>query len=116
MQPEWEIWLDTHISPAIAKWIKDDTGIQAKSAYILELHTLPDIEIYRRAKEHGKVILVSKDTDFPELISKSGAPPKLINIKIGNCNNRTLWALIKPHIKKAVDILTSEDIDIIEID
>lgn len=116
MPPEWEIWLDTHISPAIAKWIKDHTGIQTKSAYVLEFHTLPDNEIYRRAKEYGNVILISKDADFPELISKLGAPPKLINIRIGNCNNRTLWGFIEPNIKKAIELLTTDDIDIIEIE
>jgi predicted nuclease of predicted toxin-antitoxin system len=116
MQLEWEIWLDTHISPAIAKWMKEYTGFQVKSAYILELYTLPDVEIYNKAKEYGNVILISKDTDFHELISRLGSPPKLINIKIGNCDNRMLWEFIKPHIKKAITLLTSDDIDIIELD
>ncbi|GEP94430.1 DUF5615 family PIN-like protein [Chitinophaga cymbidii] len=116
MQPEWEIWIDVNISPAIAKWIRDETGIQTKSAYTLELYTLPDIEIYRKAKEYGNVILISKDADFPELISKQGAPPKLINIKIGNCNNQTLWELLKPHINKAINLLITDNIDIVEID
>lgn len=116
MPHEWEIWLDTHISPAIAKWMKEYTGFQTKSAYILDFYSLPDIEIYNRAKEYTNVILISKDTDFPELISRLGAPPKLINIKIGNCDNRTMWELIKPRIKEAIDLLISTDIDIIELD
>lgn len=116
MLPEWEIWLDTNISPAIAKWIKEYTGFQVKSAYTLEFYTLPDIEIYNKAKAYGYVILISKDADFPELISRLGAPPKLINIKIGNCDNRSLWELIKPHIKEAVNLLATSDIAIIELD
>lgn len=116
MQREWEIWLDTHISPAIAKWMKEYTGFQVKSAYVLDIHTLPDIEIYKKARDNGNVILVSKDTDFPELISRLGAPPKLINVKIGNCDNRSLWELIKPHINDAITLLMSGDIDIIELD
>lgn len=116
MLPELEIWLDIHISPIIAKWLKEDTGLQVKSGYILGFHSLPDTEIYKRAKEHGNVILLSKDADFPELISRLGSPPKLINIKIGNCDNRELWAFIQPNIKKVIELLTTTDIDIVELD
>ena len=113
---EWEIWLDVHISSAIAKWMKDYTGISVKSAYILSLHQLDDIEIYKKAKKQGKVIIISKDADFPELISRLGAPPKLINIKIGNCDNRALWRFLESRIKQAVEILSSTDIDIVELE
>lgn len=76
---------------------------------------MDDITIYQKAKEQGKVIIISKDTDFPELITRLGAPPKLINLKIGNCGNRTLWDYIKPGIKQAVTVLTSSDTDIVEL-
>jgi predicted nuclease of predicted toxin-antitoxin system len=116
MQPEWEIWLDTNISPIIAKWMNEHTGFTVKSSYSLSLHYLTDGEIYNKAKERGNVILVSKDTDFPELISRLGSPPKLINLKIGNCSNKILWELIKPHIANCVSILISSDVDIVEVD
>ena len=109
------LWLDTHISPAIAKWIADYTGFSVKSSYSLSLHYLSDLEIYARAREQGNIIIISKDTDFAELISRQGSPPKLINLKIGNCDNRTMWEFIKPHIVKAVDLLTSSDVDIVEL-
>ena len=116
MPLEWEIWLDTHISPAIAKWMAEYTGFTVKSAYILSLHELDDLVIYQKAKDYGKVIFLSKDSDFGELISRLGAPPKLINLKIGNCDNRTLWELIKPSIMEAVRLLAGTDIDIVELE
>jgi predicted nuclease of predicted toxin-antitoxin system len=114
MQPDWEIWLDTNISPAIAKWMGEDTGMSVKSSYSLSLHYMEDIEIYNLAKAEGNIILLSKDNDFTELISRLGAPPKLINIRFGNCSNSVLWGLIKPRIKDAITILTSSEIDIVE--
>jgi len=85
MPPEnWEIWLDTQLSPIIAKWILEFTGYSVKSSYSLQLHFLTDLAIYDKAKAVGKVILISKDADFPELISRLGSPPKLIVIKKGN--------------------------------
>jgi predicted nuclease of predicted toxin-antitoxin system len=116
MQPEWEIWFDTNLSPVIAKWMKEYTGFSVKSSYSLNLHHLTDLDIYQRAKLQGNVILLSKDADFPELISRLGAPPKLINLKIGNCDNRTLWDLLKPSIKNSIELLMASDIDIIEIE
>jgi len=50
MLPDWEIWLDKHISPAIAKWMTDYTGFIVKSSYTFSLHHLNDIDIYRNAK------------------------------------------------------------------
>jgi predicted nuclease of predicted toxin-antitoxin system len=121
MQPDptaigWEIWLDAHISPIIAKWMIKYTTLQVKSAYALSLYNLDDATIYNKAKEYGNVILISKDADFPDIISRLGAPPKLINLKIGNCDNRTLWELIKPNLKSALDILVCSEIDIVEIE
>jgi len=115
MPPDWELWLDTQISPAIAKWMAEYTGFIVKSSYSLSLHYLSDMDIYNQGKKSGNVILISKDADFAELISRLGSPPKLINLKIGNCDNRTLWTFIKPHILNAVNLLTSSDVDIVEL-
>ena len=84
MLPEnWEIWLDTQLSPIIAKWMAEFTGFNVKSSYTLQSNTLPDLEIYNNAKAKGNVIIISKDADFPELISRLGSPPKLIVVKKG---------------------------------
>jgi predicted nuclease of predicted toxin-antitoxin system len=115
MQLDWEIWLDTNISPAIAKWMNEETGITVKSSYSLSLHNLTDLDIYQRARAQGNVILLSKDADFPELVSRLGSPPKLISLRIGNCDNRTLWGFLRQHIQKAFEILTSTETDIVEL-
>jgi predicted nuclease of predicted toxin-antitoxin system len=116
MQSDWEVWLDTNISPAIAKWMADYTGLTVKSAYILSLNQLSDLEVYSKAKASGRIIIISKDSDFPELISRLGSPPKLIFLKIGNCSNRSLWNFLTQHIQDAISILANSDIDIVELD
>ncbi|HWB92705.1 MAG TPA: DUF5615 family PIN-like protein [Puia sp.] len=116
MQPDWEIWLDTNISPVIAKWMNEETGIKVKSSYSLSLHNLADLDIYQRARAQGNVILLSKDADFPELISRLGSPPKLISLRIGNCDNRILWDFLRKHIQKALELLTTTDTDIVELE
>jgi predicted nuclease of predicted toxin-antitoxin system len=115
MQPDWEIWLDTHISPIIAKWLQEEFAIVAKSAYSLELHGLSDIEIYHKAKDNGNVIIVSKDSDLDQIISLHGSPPKLVALKIGNCDNRILFAVLKANLMQAIRMLFDFNKDIIEI-
>ena len=117
MPPDhWEIWLDTQLSPVIAKWMAEYTAFTVKSSYSLQLHFLSDLVIYNKARTSGKIILVSKDADFPELISRLGSPPKLIVIKKGNCDNRELWEFIKPNIAKAVKLLSTTDVEIVELE
>ena len=116
MQYSWEIWVDTNISPIIAKWIFEHTGYTAKSSYSLNLHQMQDVEIFNLARNAGNVILLSKDADFPDLISRLGSPPKLINVKIGNCDNRRLWSLMQPGFREALEILTATAVDIIDFE
>lgn len=116
MPPDWEIWLDANVSPAIAKWMSEYTGLIVRSSYSLSLNYETDFAIYQRARDYGKVILLSKDADFPELISRLGAPPKLITLKVGNCDNKALWDFLQPVILEAVNILMSSDTDIVELD
>ena len=115
MQLEWEIWLDNHISPIIAKWLSEKKGWNVKSAFVLQIQSLKDYEIYLKAKAAGKIILISKDSDLDEIISISGSPPQLISIKIGNCDNRLLFSIIEKNIEKAIRLLIDFDKDIIEL-
>jgi predicted nuclease of predicted toxin-antitoxin system len=91
-------------------------GLTVKSSYSLGYKNLTDFAIYQQAKAYGKVILVSKDADFAEIINRLGSPPKLINIKIGNCDNRTLWNFLKPHINDAIQTLLESEVNIVEME
>lgn len=117
MRPDdWEIWLDTQLSPAIAKWMADFTGLTVKSSYTLQINQLSDAAIYQMAKTAGNIILVSKDADFPELINRLGSPPKLVVVKKGNCSNKELWQFMQPSIRKAIKLLVTTDVQIVELD
>lgn len=113
---DWEIWLDVQISPIIAKWMAEYTGLVVKSSFVLGYKTMTDLTIYQFAKMHGNIILISKDADFTEIVTRLGSPPKLISVKVGNCDNRTLWQLLQSHINRAIHMLLVDDVNIIEIE
>jgi predicted nuclease of predicted toxin-antitoxin system len=77
---------------------------------------LNDIEIYELAKKNTKVILISKDADIPELINRYGAPPKLINLKIGNTSNKILYNFLLENLETALTKLVEEDIHIVDLE
>ena len=94
-------------SPIIAKWLIEDTGYVVKSSYTLKLYGLSDTEIYNKAKANGNVVIISKDTDLDQIISLKGAPPKLILLRIGNCDNRILFTFLKNNLENAIKLLTT---------
>ncbi len=117
MPPDsWEIWLDVQLSPIIAKWMAEYTGFIVKSSFSLGYQSLTDIAIYQQAKDYGNIILMSKDADFAEIVNRLGSPPKLICLKIGNFDNRTLWQFLQNHINTAVQMLLIADVNIVEIE
>lgn len=115
MQPDWEIWLDNHLSPIIAKWLKEKFDLRIKSAFILQTQTLSDFEFYKKAKEVDNVIIITKDSDLEELVETYGSPPKLINLKFGNCDNRILFSILSKNIERALRLLIDFNKDMIDI-
>ncbi|RYE28890.1 MAG: hypothetical protein EOP42_15700 [Sphingobacteriaceae bacterium] len=113
---DWEIWLDVQISPIIAKWMAEYIDLNVKSSFTLGYKSMTDLAIYQLAKKQGKVILISKDADFTEIITRLGSPPKLISLRIGNCDNQTLWKYLQKHIHTAINMLLVDEVNIIEID
>jgi predicted nuclease of predicted toxin-antitoxin system len=116
MQHNWEIWLDSHFSPIVAKWLCDSTELVVKSPYSLKLYELNDLEIYQKAQAAENVILVSKDSDLPEIIKRHGAPLKLLIVKKGNCTNKVMFEYMLETLPKAVRLITSFNIDILELE
>ncbi|WP_293786667.1 DUF5615 family PIN-like protein [uncultured Pedobacter sp.] len=114
---DWEIWVDTNISPIIAKWISEYTNFKTRSSFCLNLHSVDDLTIFRMAQIKKNVIIVSKDSDFKELIDWFGAPPKLILIKFGNCSNKLFWQRLEPKINPALEVLLNktEEVNVISI-
>jgi predicted nuclease of predicted toxin-antitoxin system len=96
MLTDWEIWLD-NIAPIVGKWLKDEFNLPVKSAFVLQMKTLSDLEIYNKAKQSGNVIIISKDSDMVELITLFGSSPKLINIKTEIAVTVICIMFLEPH-------------------
>ena len=116
MQPDWEIWLDNQLSSHLAKMMAEELKMSVMSSFKLGIKDLEDREIFIRAKNKGNIILITKDADFPALITEMGSPPKLIKLNTGNLPTLILWSRYKANFITAIHILQTTDAEIIFIE
>lgn len=72
-----KLWVDAQLPPQLAEWLAAEFRVEACSLRQLGLRDAADREIFQQARQAGAV-LVSKDSDFVELISRYGVPPQLL--------------------------------------
>lgn len=100
------IWIDAHLSPAIAPWITATFGISAKALRDVNLRDAEDLEIFTAAKAQN-VIMMTKDSDFIDLVDRLGPPPKIIWLTCGNTSNARLKQILTKHLPTALELLKS---------
>lgn len=100
------IWVDAHLSPAIATWISDTFGVTALALRDIGLRDAEDPEIFEAAKAQG-VIFMTKDSDFVDLVDRLGSPPQIIWLTCGNTSNTRLREILSATLLEALAILRS---------
>jgi predicted nuclease of predicted toxin-antitoxin system len=107
------IWIDAQLPPTLAEWIVETFGVTAISLRELGLRDAKDIEIFEAAKQPNLVI-ISKDSDFVDLVCRLGAPPQIIWLTCGNVTNRNLRKLLTATLPEAIKQLQQGEI-VVEI-
>lgn len=99
-----KLLFDENLSPKLPRILSGDFP---ESMHIRDcgLKGFPDEAIWKYARDNGFVI-VSKDSDFYQRSLLYGHPPKLIWLRIGNCNRDTVIALITKY-KEQIYLLNS---------
>ena len=100
------IWIDAHLSPAIATWITGTFGVTAVALRDLGLRDAEDLEIFEAAKAQ-RVIFMTKDSDFVDLVERLEAPPQIIWLTCGNTSNARLREILSSTLADALELLKS---------
>lgn len=98
------IWVDAHLSPTIAIWITNTFGVTAVALRDIGLRDAEDPEIFEAAKVQG-VILMTKDSDFVDLVARLGSPPQIIWLTCGNTSNDRLREILNATLLDALELL-----------
>jgi predicted nuclease of predicted toxin-antitoxin system len=106
------IWIDAQLSPALADWISQRyKHIEAKAVRAVDLRDAEDREIFGEARNAAsdttEIAVMSKDSDFLDLLDRHGPPPNIIWVTCGNTSNRRMKKILKQKLKSAVDLLES---------
>lgn len=100
------IWVDAHLSPAIATWIANTFEVTAVPLRDLRLRDAEDLEIFEAAKAQD-AILMTKDSDFVDLVDRLGPPPQIIWLTCGNTSNARLREILSATLSDALELLGS---------
>ncbi|MEG4067659.1 DUF5615 family PIN-like protein [Microcoleus sp. Pol11C2] len=98
------IWVDAHLSPAIATWITNTFGVTAVGLREIGLRDAEDPEIFEASRAQG-VIVMTKDSDFVDLVARLGSPPQIIWLTCGNTSNARLREILSATLAEALEIL-----------
>lgn len=106
-----KIWLDAHLSPSTAAWMTASLGIDARPIRDVGLRDAADLEIFLAARSEGAVIL-TKDSDFVEVLMRLGPPPQVILLRVGNTSNANLarilasvWSTVSERIRAGESLI-----------
>ncbi|MDP2606625.1 MAG: DUF5615 family PIN-like protein [Deltaproteobacteria bacterium] len=85
--------VDVNLPPRLARWLRS-RGHEAEHLADLNQLRATDTGVWNRGRQLRSVI-VSKDNDFYDRALLFGAPPQVLHVAVGNCNNARLFDLIE---------------------
>jgi predicted nuclease of predicted toxin-antitoxin system len=106
-------WIDAQLPPQVADWLRWTFKVEAYPLRDLGLRDAEDELIFQQARQTG-IVLISKDSDFVEMVLRWGTPPQLLWVTCGNVTNRRLQSLLTLVFPKAQQLLAAGEV-IVEI-
>lgn len=107
------IWIDAQLPPSIAAWLSATFGVNAIAIKDLGLRDSQDTEIFAAARTANAVIM-TKDSDFVDLVTRLGIPPQILWVTCGNVTNRHLRQVLIQTFPNALRLLQESE-HIVEI-
>ena len=100
------LWTDAHLSPALAPWLRATFGVEAAPLRELGLRDAEDAVIFAAAREAGAV-LMTKDSDFVDLVTRHGPPPQIVWLTCGNTTNAALRSILASAWPRVAELLAA---------
>jgi predicted nuclease of predicted toxin-antitoxin system len=108
-----KLLLDNNLSPKLVGQLADVFPDSSHVA-LLGLDRSPDPEVWKAAREHGYALL-SKDSDFNDLLIAKGFPPKVIWLRLGNCTTTEAAQALRKHSTAIIDFGQDDTVGLLEI-
>jgi len=105
--------VDAQLPPGLARYLATRFNVQASHVRELGLRDAEDLAIFQHAKRTAAVV-VTKDSDFVELVYRHGAPPQIVWVTCGNTTNASLTRIFAMTFASALQLLSAGE-TIVEI-
>ena len=105
--------VDAQLPPGLARYLADRFRVQASHVRDLGLRDADDPTIFQYAKKMS-LIVVTKDSDFVELVYRHGTPPRIVWVTCGNTTNANLNRVFTQTFPSALQLLADGE-TIVEI-
>ena len=97
--------VDAQLPPALAAYL-EASGHQAEHVNRIGLGSASDLEVWRHAGA-VRATLITKDIDFLALSQRNDDHPAVVWIRLGNCTNAALTAVVDALLPEIVSALTA---------
>jgi len=74
--------------------------------YVTWIYVMLKTKIFQKARQQG-VVIMSKDSDFVDMVLRFGVPPQLLWVTCGNVTNQRLQNLLAQIFPRAQELLVS---------
>jgi predicted nuclease of predicted toxin-antitoxin system len=103
-----KLLFDENLSPKLVEMLAD---VYPDSAQVdrVGMGSASDLEVWEYAKSNGFVI-VSKDSDYQELNTLKGHPPKFIWLRRGNCSTHQIEYILRANSVKLLEFEQDNDL------
>ena len=98
------IWVNAQLPPTLASWLNGTFEVNAIALRDLGLRDARDVEIFEAARI-ANTIIMTKDSDFVDLVCRLGSPPQILWLTCGNVTNRNLRQLLMITFPEALEKL-----------
>lgn len=105
--------VDAQLPPALAHHLGKHFNVTASHVRDLGLRDADDLTIHGHARR-SESIVITKDSDFVELVHRHGAPPQVVWVTCGNTTNSNLQRIFNATFATALQLLTAGE-SVVEI-
>jgi predicted nuclease of predicted toxin-antitoxin system len=100
-------WLDANLDPDLAAWLGARFRVIAKHLTEIGLERATDREIFDAARRLGAIVIVTKDSDFVDLVTLLGSPPQVLRLAFGTVSTVARQAKLATMFPEALRLLES---------
>lgn len=103
-----KVWIDAQLPPSLCGWLRAEFSVEACHVQDVGMRDADDADVFDALRRPGDVLL-TKDQDFIDKVTRLGMPPQVLWVRTGNCSNDELREFLRSVLSAAFEALGRGD-------